>query len=42
VHVLYATPGSQLAAQKHTAEQAGQPLILGAAHPLALQAFRNQ
>ncbi len=42
VHVLYATPGSQLAAQKHTAEQAGQPLILGAAHPLALQAFRDQ
>jgi hypothetical protein len=42
VHVLYATPGSQLAAQKHTAEQAGQPLILGASHPLALQAFQNQ
>ena len=42
VHVLYATPGSQLAAQKNTAEQAGQPLILGAAHPLALQAFRDQ
>jgi hypothetical protein len=40
--VLYATPGSQLAAQKHTAEQAGQPLILGASHPLALQAFQNQ
>jgi hypothetical protein len=42
VHVLYATPGSQLAAQKRAAEQAGQPLILGAEHPLAIQAFRNQ
>ena len=42
VHVLYATPGSQLAAQKRVAEQAGQPLILSAEHPLAQQAFRNQ
>jgi hypothetical protein len=42
VHVLYATPGSQLAAQKHAAEQGGQPLILGAEHPMAIQAFRNQ
>jgi hypothetical protein len=40
--VLYATPGSQLAAQKRTAEQAGQPLVLGPQHPLAQQAFRNQ
>jgi hypothetical protein len=40
--VLYATPGSQLAAQKQVAEQAGQPLILGAEHPMALQAYRNQ
>lgn len=42
VHVLYATPGSQLAAQKRVAEQAGQPLILSEQHPLAQQAFRNQ
>lgn len=42
VHVLYATPGSQLAAQKRTAEQAGQPLILGAEHSMAVQAYRNQ
>ena len=42
VHVLYATPGSQLAAQKRVAEQAGQPLILSPEHPLAQQAFRNQ
>lgn len=40
VHVLYATPGSPLAAQKRAAEQAGQPLILGAEHPMAMQAFR--
>jgi hypothetical protein len=42
VHVLYATPGSQLAAQKRVAEQAGQPLVLSPEHPLAMQAFRNQ
>ena len=42
VHVLYATPGSQLAAQKHVAEQAGQPLVLSPEHPLAVQAYRNQ
>ncbi len=42
VHVLYATPGSQLAAQKKVAEQAGQPLILSPEHPLAQQAYRNQ
>ena len=42
VHVLYATPGSQLAQQKQTAEQASQPLILGPDHPLSQQAFQNQ
>ena len=42
VHVLYATPGSQLAQQKHAAESANQPLILGPDHPLAQQAYANQ
>lgn len=42
VHVLYATPGSQLAQQKHAAETANLPLILGPDHPLAQQAFTNQ
>jgi hypothetical protein len=42
VHVLYATPGSQLAAQKQAAEQANSPLILGPDHPLSKQAFQNQ
>jgi hypothetical protein len=42
VHVLYATPGSQLARQKQEAEGASNPLILGPDHPLAVQAFRNQ
>ena len=42
VHVLYATPGSQLAAQKHAAESANKPLILGPDHPLSQQAFQNQ
>jgi hypothetical protein len=42
VHVLYATPGSQLARQKQEAERASNPLILGPDHPLAAQAFRNQ
>jgi uncharacterized protein DUF6424 len=42
VHVLYATPGSQLAAQKHAAEAAGNPLILGPEHSLAQQAYRDQ
>ena len=42
VHVLYATPGSQLAAQKHAAESANKPLILGPDHPLAQQAYVNQ
>ena len=42
VHVLYATPGSQLAQQKNAAESAGAPLILGPDHPLAQQAFQNQ
>jgi hypothetical protein len=42
VHVLYATPGSQLAQQKHEAENAGAPLILGPDHPLSLQAYQNQ
>jgi Family of unknown function (DUF6424) len=42
VHVLYATPGSQLAAQKRQAESAATPLILGPEHPMAKQAFQNQ
>jgi hypothetical protein len=42
VHVLYATPGSQLAKQKQAAERANMPLILGPEHPLAKQAFQNQ
>jgi Family of unknown function (DUF6424) len=42
VHVLYATPGSQLAKQKQAAESANTPLILGPEHPLAKQAFQNQ
>jgi hypothetical protein len=42
VHVLYATPGSQLAQQKDAQESAGAPLILGADHPLAQQAYQNQ
>jgi Family of unknown function (DUF6424) len=42
VHVLYATPGSQLAQQKHEAESAGAPLILGPDHPLSVQAYQNQ
>lgn len=42
VHVLYATPGSQLAAEKQAAEEANTPLIFGADHPLAQQAFANQ
>ena len=42
VHVLYATPGSQLAQQKHEAESAGAPLILGPNHPLSQQAYVKQ
>jgi hypothetical protein len=42
VHVLYATPGSQLAQQKHAAERAGGPLILPPDHALSVQAFQNQ
>ena len=42
VHVLYATPGSQLAQQKHAAERGGDPLILPPDHPLSVQAYQNQ
>jgi hypothetical protein len=42
VHVLYATPGSQLAAQKQAAESTNSPLILGPDHPLSQQAYTNQ
>ncbi len=42
VHVLYATPGSQLAQQKQAAESAGAPLILSPDHPLSQQAYQNQ
>ncbi len=42
VHVLYATPGSQLAAQKQAAESVNAPLVLGPDHPLSQQAYVNQ
>ena len=42
VHVLYATPGSQLAQQKQAAEQSNQALILPPGHPLSQQAYQNQ
>jgi hypothetical protein len=42
VHVLYATPGTQLAQQKQRAESADTPLILGSDHPLLKQAYQNQ
>ena len=42
VHVLFATPGSQLAAQKQVAESANTPLVLGPDHPLSQQAYVNQ
>jgi hypothetical protein len=42
VHVLYATPGSQLAAQKQAAENAATPLVLGPDHPISQQAYTNQ
>jgi Family of unknown function (DUF6424) len=42
VHVLYATPGSQLEQHMQAADQAGRPLVLGPEHPLAQQAFRDQ
>jgi hypothetical protein len=42
VHVLYATPGSQLARQKQAAESANTPLILGSDQPLSKQAYQNQ
>ena len=42
VHVLYATPGSQLAHAKHAAEQAGGSLVLGPDHPLSVQAYQHQ
>ena len=42
VHVLFATPGSELDAQKQAAESANTPLVLGPDHPLSQQAFTNQ
>ena len=42
VHVLFATPGSQLAAQKQAAESVNTPLVLGPDHPLSQQAYVNQ
>jgi hypothetical protein len=42
VHVLYATPGSELAEQKEAAESVNAPLILGPEHSLAQQAYVNQ
>jgi Family of unknown function (DUF6424) len=42
IHVLYATPGSDLAGQVSEAEAQSQPLILDPSHPLAQQAFAKQ
>jgi uncharacterized protein DUF6424 len=42
IHVLYATPGSQLAAQKQAAESVNAPLILGPDHSLSRQAYKHQ
>jgi Family of unknown function (DUF6424) len=42
IHVLYATPGSQLAAQKQAAESVNAPLILGPGHSLSRQAYKHQ
>jgi hypothetical protein len=42
IHVLYATPGSQLAEQKQAAESANTPLILGPGHSLSQQAYKHQ
>jgi hypothetical protein len=42
VHVLYATPGSDLAGQLSQSEAQSQPLILDPSHPLAQQAFAQQ
>jgi hypothetical protein len=42
IHVLYATPGSQLAQQKDAAESVNAPLILGPDHSLAQQAYQHQ
>jgi hypothetical protein len=42
VHVLYATPGSDLAGQVSQSAAASQPLILDPSHPLAQQAYARQ
>jgi hypothetical protein len=42
IHVLYATPGSQLAEQKQAAESVNAPLILGPDHSLSRQAYQHQ
>ena len=42
VHVLWATPGSQLHARQQEAHAAGKPHVLDAGHPLAVQAFGRQ
>jgi hypothetical protein len=42
IHVLYATPGSDLADQVGQAEAQNQALILDPSHPLAQQAFAQQ
>ena len=42
IHVLYATPGSDLAGQVGQAEAHSQALILDPSHPLAQQAFAQQ
>lgn len=42
VQVVYAQPGSKLAAAKHEQERHGKALVLPPAHPLAAQAYRLQ
>jgi hypothetical protein len=42
VHVLYATPGSDLAGQVAQSAAQNQPLLLDPGHPLAQQAFAHQ
>jgi hypothetical protein len=42
VHVVFATPGTDLAKAHQDAHDGGQALILDGSHPLAEQAFENQ
>jgi len=42
VHVLYATPGSELARRAAQAQHDQVPLILGPEHPISRQAYVRQ